>query len=339
MPRASLWVLGAVALVLAATSSLAIGAVGTGPGEVARALLEALGLAPSGTSLPEHVSVVANIRAPRIVTAIAVGASLGAAGATMQGVFRNPLADPSLLGVSLGAALGAACVLVLVDHIGSTWWTPAGAFVGGVIATTLAMASARRRGTLDTAALLLGGIAVQAFCGAMIGLLTYIASDAKQRDLTFWLLGSLGGATWGRLAASAAPLLASIAVLPWLGGSLDVLSLGQAEASDLGVDVRRTRLFAVLLSALGVGAAVAVTGPIGFVGLVVPHLCRYLGAVSYRTLIPASALGGAVLLVIADTAARTMAQPAELPIGVVTAFIGAPFFYILLMRRPSAESS
>jgi iron complex transport system permease protein len=200
--------------------------------------------------------------------------------------------------------------------------------------TTIAARSGR---SLDYATVLLSGIAVQTFCGAAIGLLIYAASDAKQRDLTFWLLGSLGGSTWPRLAASALPLGIAVAALPWLGRALDAMALGEGEARDLGVRVERTRRVAIVLTALGVGASVAVSGPIGFVGLVVPHLTRLLAGPSHRITIVGSAIGGALLLVIADTIARTLVKPAELPIGVVTAFLGAPFFYALLLRKRAGE--
>lgn len=310
--------------------SLMLGAVSTSAPEVLALLFNKLrGVPPS--DVQAH-AVVFNIRLPRLLTALLVGAALGASGATMQGLFRNPLADPSLLGVSLGASLGAACVLVLAN-VTSSSLTPLAAFCGGLLATVVATRAARRGNGMDTASLLLAGIAVQAFCGAMIGFLTYVASDARQRDLTFWLLGSLGGATWSRLALSAVPLALAVLSLPWLGGALDALSLGEAEAGDLGVDVRRVRRLGIALTALGVGAAVAVTGPVGFVGLAVPHLVRILGVHHYRALIAASAAFGALLLVVADLLARTVAKPAEIPIGVVTAFLGAPFFYALLLKR------
>jgi iron complex transport system permease protein len=184
---------------------------------------------------------------------------------------------------------------------------------------------------------LLGGIAVQAFCGAGVGLLTYIATDVQQRGLTFWLLGSLGGSSWASLGIAALPVVVALLGLPMLGRSLDALALGQAEAADLGVSVARVRAAAIVLTALGVGAAVASAGPIGFVGLVVPHLVRLLFGGRASTVIAASALGGGMLLVGADTIARTVAAPAEIPIGVVTAFIGGPFFYVLLIQRRATE--
>lgn len=332
------WVLLGVFAALALSASLVTGAVDTTAGDVLYALAELLGLVPSGSSDPRHVAVLLNIRAPRIVTALAVGAALGASGATMQGVFRNPLAEPALLGVSLGAALGAAAVIVLSDGEGPLWATPLGAFSGGLAATLVTATAARDGESRGTVTLLLAGIAVQAFCGAAIGLLIYAASDAKQRDLTFWLLGSLGGSTWPRLAASALPIGIAVATLPSLAKALDAMALGEAEARDLGVRVERTRAAAIALTALGVGAAVAVSGPIGFVGLVVPHLTRLFWGPRHSVTIVGSAIGGALLLVVADTIARTLVRPAELPIGVVTAFLGAPFFYALLIRRQDAPA-
>ncbi len=333
------WLLLAVVATTVLALSLVTGAVEMGCGDVLRALAEVLGLVPSGTSDPRHIAVLLDIRAPRVATALAVGAALGASGATMQGVFRNPLAEPALLGVSLGAALGAASVIVLSHGVNPIWATPLAAFAGGLIATLITTLAARAGGAQGTVTLLLAGIAVQAFCGAAIGLLIYAASDAKQRDLTFWLLGSLGGSTWARLAASALPLGIAVLVLPALARGLDAMALGEAEARDLGVHVERTRAAAIILTALGVGAAVAVSGPIGFVGLVVPHLVRLVWGNHHGITIIGSAIGGALLLIVADTLARTLVSPAELPIGVVTAFLGAPFFYALLLRRTAPEAA
>lgn len=333
------WFLLAAVVCAALALSLVTGAVDTTAGDVVRALAEVVGLVPAGTSDPRHVSVLLNIRAPRVAMGLIVGAALGASGATTQGIFRNPLADPALLGVSLGAALGAALVIVLAHGADPLWATPIGAFSGGLLATVVTALAARSRGSLDAMTLLLAGIAVQAFCGAAIGLLIYVASDAKQRDLTFWLLGSLGGATWPRLAASAVPLGVSLLGLPLLARALDALALGEAEARDLGIRVERVRAAAVVLTALGVGAGVAASGPIGFVGLVVPHLVRLLWGAHHRVTIVGSAVGGALLLIVADTMARTIVRPAELPIGVVTALLGAPFFYVLLLRRRAGEGA
>jgi iron complex transport system permease protein len=326
-----------LALLLVVGLGLGSGAVPIGPREIVVSLL-----APLGFDLGEAVgaresAVVQQLRLPRVLAGLGFGAVLGAGGATMQAIFRNPLADPALLGVSLGAALGAALSLVLVDGGASLYVTPLAAFAGGLAATSLTVVAAQRRGSLDTSALLLGGIAVQAFCGAGIGLLTYVATDAQQRGLTFWLLGSLGGSSWAELGAAALPVIVALVALPTLGRSLDALALGQAEAGDLGVSVARVRAAAVALTALGVGAAVASAGPIGFVGLVVPHLVRLLVGGRATMVILASALGGGMLLVAADTIARSVAAPAEIPIGVVTAFIGGPFFYFLLIQKRAPE--
>lgn len=327
----------ALALLLVVGLGLGAGPVSIGPRELVAALVSPLGLDLGATVGARESAVVQQLRLPRVIAGLGFGAVLGAGGATMQAIFRNPLADPALLGVSLGAALGAASSLVLVDGAATLYVTPLAAFAGGLGATSLTVVAAQRRGALDTSALLLGGIAVQAFCGAGIGLLTYVATDVQQRGLSFWMLGSLGGSSWGTLGAAALPVMIALVALPALGRSLDALALGQAEAADLGVNVGRTRAAAVALTALGVGAAVASAGPIGFVGLVVPHLVRLLVGGRATTVILASALGGGALLVGADTIARSVAAPAEIPIGVVTAFIGGPFFYALLIQKRGAE--
>ncbi len=282
-------------------------------------------------------SLVRDLRAPRVVLALAVGAALASAGAAMQGLFRNPLADPGLIGVSSGSALAAVAMMVA----GSALELPAGAlpyavplaaFTGGVIAAWLAVRLAVHDGHTGTATLLLAGLAINAIAGAGIGLLTQQAGDAALRDALFWLFGSLGKAGWGELTVCVPPLLLIVLWLPRHAGALNALLLGASEAAHLGVDVERFKRRLLLGVVLAVALSVALAGLIGFVGLIVPHLMRLLLGPDHRLILPASALAGATLLTLADLAARTLLSPAEIPVGVLTALIGGPFFLALLVN-------
>lgn len=290
------------------------------------------GTLPEGVS-PQHASVVMAIRAPRVALGLLVGAGLSVAGALMQGLFRNPLADPGLIGVSSGAALAAAGVIVLGGGGLPLWALPAAAFGGGVGVTLLVLRLSKGDGGVSIETMLLAGIALNALAGAGTGVLVAMSDDAQLRSLTFWTLGSLGGARWEVLAWVSPLLVAPLLAAPWLAAPLDALLLGDDEAYHLGVEVERLKRRVIALAALAVGAAVAFTGMIGFVGLVVPHLVRLLAGPSHRTVLPGSALLGGALLTGADLLARTATAPAELPIGVVTTLLGGPFFLGLLARR------
>lgn len=284
--------------------------------------------------------ILTELRAPRALVAALVGGGLAVAGAAMQGLFRNPLADPGLVGVSSGAALGAALAIALdvrAPGVPAAIAQPALAFAGGLAATWLVYRLARVRGQTSVVGLLLAGIAVGALAGAAIGLLGYLADDRQLRDLSLWLLGGLGGASRD-VAALLLPAVALACGLLWRRArELDALLLGEAEAFHLGVDVERLRRRVVAEVALAVGVCVAFTGMIGFVGLLVPHLLRGLVGPRHRVLLPAAALGGAALLLLADAAARTVLAPAELPVGIVTALLGAPVFLGLLARVRATE--
>ncbi len=345
--RAALVGLAAL-LVLAAMIELNTGSVAIGPGQALAIVAHELGLATPWSFDTTQAAVLLTIRGPRMVTAVVIGAGLAVAGAAMQGLFRNPLADPGLLGVSSGAAVGvAAALLGLVPglHLLSAGAAaplaqatlPLAAFVGGVLATALVVRLARIRGRTTVAGMLLAGIAVNALAGAGLGLAGYLADDAQLRNLSLWLLGSLGATTWTSLAI-ATPLLAfTVLLLLRRADELNVLQLGEAEAAQLGVPIESLQRRLVALVALAVGTAVAFTGAIGFVGLVVPHLGRLLFGPDHRLLLPAAALLGPSLLLLADALARTIAAPAELPIGIVTALIGAPIFLGLLARHRAQE--
>jgi iron complex transport system permease protein len=281
-------------------------------------------------SAPEAGILIA-IRLPRTLLAATVGASLSASGAALQGLFRNPLVDPGLVGVSSGAALAAAATMVLAE--GFSFLLPVTAFAGGLLATLAVSLFGVRGGRTRVATMLLAGIALNALAAAATGLLLFVATDAQLRNVIFWNLGSVAAATWQSVLLSVPLMTIALVLLPRLARPLNAVLLGEAEATHLGVDVERVKRHTIVLVALAVGAAVAVSGVIGFIGLVVPHLLRLMLGPDHRLLLPGSALLGASLLLISDIAARTIAVPAELPIGIVTAGIGAPFFLWLLWRQ------
>jgi heme transport system permease protein len=295
--------------------------------------------APEGVSVRDWI-VVKDIRLPRVVLGALVGAALAVSGAVMQGLFRNPLADPGIVGVSAGAGLGAALFIVLgnaalapVMAVLGIYAIPIAAFIGGLITTLLLYRIGTRGGITSVATLLLAGIALGALTGAMTGLLVYVADDQELRDLQFWGLGSLAGSNWDKVTSAAPIILVMLLSVPFLSRGLNGLTLGEAAASHIGIRVQRLKNIAIILVAAATGASVAVSGGIGFVGIVVPHLLRLTIGPDHRYLLPACALLGACLLIGADTFARTIVAPAELPIGIITAFVGAPFFLWILLRK------
>lgn len=321
-----------VAVILA---GVCIGAIALPVGNVVSSLLDRIGI-HVGTRLPYlQEQILFAWRIPRVLLAALVGGVLALAGASYQGVFRNPLADPYLLGAAAGAGLGATLVIGYAPQgVGPLGSVPAAAFVGALSGVGLAyglgsLASRSSGGTGGSATLLLSGVAVASFLTAAQTLVQQAHSD-DLRQVYSWILGQLGNAQWDQLGMVLPYAAISVAVLLASGRALDVLAVGDDEASTLGVRPRRIRLVVLLAASLGTAAAVAVSGLIGFVGLVVPHIVRRLAGGSYRTVLPVSLLGGAAFLVTADLVARTVLAPAELPIGVVTAFVGAPFFAALL---------
>lgn len=277
--------------------------------------------------------VLIYVRFPRVILSAIVGAVLAISGATLQGIFRNPLADPGLFGVTAGAGLGAALWIVLVGSgFLGIWGVPIAAFTGGILVTIGVWKIAQTQESVPTVTLLLAGIALNSFAGAGIGLMTFLADEEQLRSLTFWLLGGFGGATWRAIAVTFPVALIGAVVLFRLARALNAMTLGESEAYHLGVSTESLKRWAVFGVALSVGAAVSAAGGIGFVGLIVPHLLRLMGGADHRYVLPGSAIGGAILLVSADLFARTVAIPAELPVGVVTALLGGPFFLWLLLR-------
>jgi iron complex transport system permease protein len=328
------WLMPSLVLLLVAAVlvNAGSGAVRISPLQVVAILLDHAGVSIDVAFTPQQDAVLWSIRLPRIVLAALVGAALALAGAVLQGVFRNPLADPSLVGVSSGAALGAVGAIVIGFTLFGLASLPVAAFVGGIIAMFAVYGFARQEGRTEVVTLILAGIAINAIAGALTGVFVFLANDTQLRTIVFWTLGSLGGATWRSVWAVAPFIGLGILLLPRWGRQLNLLVLGEREARHLGVDTERLRFVMVALAALITGASVAVAGIIGFVGLVVPHIIRLIAGPDHRRLLPASILAGATLLLLADLAARTLVLPRELPLGVVTALAGGPFFLWLLHR-------
>lgn len=343
--RRARWTLATLIAALAAASiaALCIGAYRLSPAQLLGALTATDAQLAGDAALRQARAVLVDIRAPRVVLALFVGAGFGAAGAAMQALFRNPLADPGLIGVSSGAALGASALIVLGPLFAARLALGllpvaafAGAFAGALAVAALVYRLAVARGRLALPLLLLAGIAINALAGAGIGLLTYLADDAQLRSLTFWSLGSVGGAQWRTIAAVAPFALAGCVLLARERHALNALQLGEAEAMHLGVPVPRVKRRVLVGTAMCVGALVSCTGAIGFIGLVAPHCVRLAAGADQRIVMPGAALFGALLAVAADLAARTLAAPAEIPLGILTALIGAPFFLALLWKRRGA---
>lgn len=284
---------------------------------------------------PRHRLILEQIRLPRVLLAALVGGALALCGAVMQGLFRNPLADPYLLGIASGATAGAALTIAL--HLDIYYWgvVPVGAFLGGVLAVAIVYRVAQTRwARLDNYALILSGVALAALFSAVTSFLLFYAGAAHDaRRLIFWILGGLGGAQWFYVVGLLGTLLVVGAALLLFARDLNALALGEEMAAHLGIEPRHLRKVLLFAVTLLTAVAVAVSGTIGFVGLIVPHILRLIVGPDHRLLLPVSALGGAVLLTLCDAVARTVLAPAELPIGIITALLGAPFFLFLLRRR------
>lgn len=339
-PPALLVVSGLALLLLCATLLAAtVGAAGI---PLSR-LPAALGLATPAPGDALHARdqlILWSIRLPRIAVAAMLGGILGAAGAIMQGLFRNPLADPALVGVSSGGAFAAAAAIIISDskyaapiHFMQPVLLPLAAFLGSLLTTVILYRIATRSGRTSIAIFLLAGLAIAAIANAGIGLLVFIADDRQLRDITFWLLGSLSGATWSK-ATTIVPVFAlGATAMIFMHRGLDVLILGESEAFHSGIDVERLKRICIVVISAMTGVAVSICGVVGFVGIVVPHLLRLMIGPGHRLLLPSSIVLGAVMLVGADTLARTIVAPAEMPIGILTAAVGAPVFLLILLRQ------
>lgn len=333
--RPGLLLLILLALLLAAlTASLSLGSVRVPPADILQVLVRQLSGDNSSTAMADLV--IWQIRLPRVLLSVLVGMALAVSGALVQGLFRNPLADPSLIGVSGGAAVGAAVAIVLGAALGFTniqWLLPVFAFVGGGAVTALVYRLGVSPLGTSVATMLLAGVAINAMSSACISYLSTVAEDTRLRNLVFWLMGSFNSASWPKVFWVAPFALLTLAMIPLLWRGLNALLLGESEARHLGFSVERLRWQVIVVTALAVGAAVAAVGVIGFVGLVVPHIVRLLLGPDHRWLLPCSAVLGAALLCAADLAARMLVQPQELAIGVLTALLGAPFFLFLITQR------
>ena len=284
-------------------------------------------------------TILLDIRLPRICLAILIGAILAISGAVMQGLFRNPLAAPSLIGVSSGASVGASVVIVLAGAwlqsnaaLGLSL-VAVGAFIGSFLVTVLVYRLSTSALGTSVTTMLLAGIAVSALAGAVSGLLSYYADNEMLRQISIWQMGNLSTANWQRVLVLAVVAILVLSLFPRESKSLNALLLGESEARHLGIDVQQVKRKLILLTTLGIGTAVAIGGMIGFVGLIVPHIVRLLIGPDHRWLLPASALAGGVLLLLADTIARIIIAPTELPTGILTAILGAPFFIMLLVQQ------
>ena len=320
----------AAALIACAALSIATGAVAIDLASLPHILLG------SEQASARDTVIVWSVRLPRTLLAMLVGAALAASGAILQGLFRNPLADPGLVGVSSGAVLAAVCTIVVGQNMfgaNATRFLPVTAFIGGLLATVLLYTIATRNGRTYTATMLLGGVAISAIAMALTGVLIFVSTEQQLREFTFWSLGSLAGATWEKAASVALFMAVALGLWPLLARGLDRLALGEAEAGHMGVNVQVLKRAAIVATALLTGAAVSVSGAIGFIGLVVPHLLRLVMSPRHRFLVPAAALLGANLLLVADMIARTIVAPAELPIGIVTACLGGPVFLWMLLTN------
>ncbi|MCW4385875.1 iron ABC transporter permease [Salinibacterium sp. SYSU T00001] len=325
-------VLGA-ALVGGVVLSAMVGQLPVTPQEVVGGILRGLGIETTWASDdPVIDATLWAVRFPRLVMGLVVGAALAVAGAVMQAIFGNPLAEPGVVGVSSGAALGAAAAIVFGLTALGGWAVALLAFLGGLLAVLLVYFVSRASGRTEVVTLLLTGIAINAFAGAGLALLMFLGDTSSREQIVFWQLGSMNGARWPEVGIVAVVALAGCAVALFLARRYDLLALGERAARHLGVDVELLRVVSIVLVALLTGVAVAFCGIIAFVGLVVPHIIRMAIGPAHRPLILASAIGGGVLLVFADVLARTLIAGADLPIGMLTSLVGGPFFFYLLYR-------
>ncbi len=324
--------------------ALMMGPVMISPASLLRAVLELFGWAGSEGVNSQDGLILFSIRFPRVLLAGLVGVCLSVCGTAMQGLFRNPLADPSLIGVSSGASAGASLMIVMGGgallqggQFAGLSVVALGAFVGGFVAVILVYRLATSATGTSVATMLLAGIAISALAGALNSLLSFVADDEMLRRISLWQMGSLDAANWPRVWIAAGAVMIVMMLLPREGAALNAFLLGESEARHLGIAVDAVKRRLILMTAMAIGISVAVAGTISFVGLIVPHIIRLLIGPDHRYLIPASALAGAMLLIVADAIARVVVAPAELPAGILTALLGTPFFLSLLAQKRTVE--
>lgn len=341
LKRLSIVTIMSLVLLAAVVLSTGTGAMRIPPAQVVAILLSKIGIHLPVAYEEGTAAVLWMIRLPRVVLGVIIGAGLAIAGAALQGLFRNPLADPGLIGVSSGASLTAVMLIVLQSSFSLFTGTPLlhfyvmnfVTFCGAIAAVLVVFRISLRNGQAVMSTMLLAGIAINALCNAITGLMTYISTNEQLRSIVFWLMGSLGGASWQTVLAVLPFVLVPLVLLPRIATALNIFALGEREAMHSGVKVSRLKTQLIIYATLAVAAGVAVAGVIGFVGLVVPHIVRQITGPDNRILIPCSALLGAVLLTLSDLLCRTIAAPAEIPVGIVTAIIGTPFFIWLILKE------
>ncbi|SFA39533.1 iron complex transport system permease protein [Pedobacter suwonensis] len=340
MRRLSIYTLLSAGLLVSICFSLASGAMRIPIKEVIDTLTHKLGFTLFGNSGHGiNQSVIMMIRLPRTLLGILVGAALGVSGAAIQGIFRNPLAEPGLVGISAGASLMAVLIIAFETFLFSGlsqllgyYLLAFGAFAGAGITAMLVYNLSKVNGQANVPTMLLAGIAINAMAGALTGLVTYLADEQKLRSITFWMMGSLGGATWQNVGCLFPFVCIAVFGLPFLAKGLNLFAIGENQVELIGLNPHRIKILVVVMATMAVGASVAVSGIIGFIGLLIPHLTRLIGGVDHRFVLPVSALMGALVLTVADLVSRLIVQPIELPIGVVTALMGSPVFLYILIK-------
>ncbi|QEH42405.1 iron ABC transporter permease [Chitinophaga sp. XS-30] len=334
--RTGLIVLMSISLLLVIVMATGTGALSIKPLQVVAILLEKLGLRIPVAYDDNMPAILWMIRLPRVILAVLIGAGLAVAGAALQGLFRNPLADPTLIGVSAGASFTAVLMILLqasVPLLRNMYLMNLATFAGAFVTALIVFRISRTAGQAVMTTMLLAGVAINALCNAMTGFLTYNANEEQLRSITFWTLGSLGGASWQTVSGVLPFILIPVLLLPRTAQALNVFALGEREAMHSGVKTAALKTQLIIYATMAVAAGVAVAGIIGFVGLVVPHIIRQIAGPDHRIVVPCSALTGAILLTLADLISRTVAAPAEVPVGIVTALVGTPVFIWLIIKQ------
>ena len=334
--RTGLIVLMSISLLLVIIMATGTGALSIKPLQVVAILLEKLGLRIPVAYDDNMPAILWMIRLPRVILAVLIGAGLAVAGAALQGLFRNPLADPTLIGVSAGASFTAVLMILLqasVPLLRNMYLMNLATFAGAFVTALIVFRISRTAGQAVMTTMLLAGVAINALCNAMTGFLTYNANEEQLRSITFWTLGSLGGASWQTVSGVLPFILIPVLLLPRTAQALNVFALGEREAMHSGVKTAALKTQLIIYATMAVAAGVAVAGIIGFVGLVVPHIIRQIAGPDHRIVVPCSALTGAILLTLADLISRTVAAPAEVPVGIVTALVGTPVFIWLIIKQ------